>query len=446
MTTAGACSNLRLVMLVSVVVSTAYGCPGGGAITPVDPPVSDPCAGVTCSGQGTCVVSGNTAACNCDVDYHAEGLTCVADAPVTPAPTVSLSANPTTVDSGGSSTVTWSSTNATTCTASGAWSGERATNGSEERAAISATSTFTLGCTGLGGSAERTVAVVVRAQGALDCGGSWPGDEETTTITTWPYRDCFVTNPVGARTRVTLNNGGEAAWEEGAGWNGENALRVRPPDGSLGRLQGYAGLGEHYFHAARTKRLNIRYLFRYNSNWAAHAQGTKWEIAIKYDYTTPSEPIRREGCERGMVIGHPDPADASRKVLTVEQGVCTQAWNVPNRNGWYYGAGIRENEWICLESEFDLEAGLYSTYITTQDGVYNQSLHTQIDIGAGEYGAPAEQLPNPNWWGSIDCSTGCFWGWPDDGGTVPRPSDTYIWYSHFAMSNSRIGPPSGFVQ
>ena len=106
----------------------------------------------------------------------------------------------------------------------------------------------------------------------------------------------------------------------------------------------------------------------------------------------------------------------------------------------------RENEWISVESEFDLDTGLYSTYITTQDGVYNQSLHTQLNIAAGAYGAPAETVPSPYWWGSIDCSTGCFWGWPDDGGSYPRPADTYIWYSHFVMSNTRIGPPAGFVQ
>ena len=37
---------------------------------------------------------------------------------------VSLTANPSTIASGGSSTLTWSSTNATSCTASGGWSGK----------------------------------------------------------------------------------------------------------------------------------------------------------------------------------------------------------------------------------------------------------------------------------------------------------------------------------
>ncbi len=302
-------------------------------------------------------------------------------------------------------------------------------------------------------STAQTVTAFFNPSGVVDlnCGGTWSGSEETRTITAWPYRDCFRTDPVGTRTRLTANNGGAVAWEQGAGWNGQNALRVRPPDGSLGRLQGYAGLGEHSFHAVRTKRLNIRYLFRYNANWARYAQNTKWDIAIKYDYSNPAVPGRLEGCERGIVESRGDPLDTNPldgqdEDFVIKQGVCNQGWTVPNRDGWNMAPGVRENEWISLESEFDLDTGWYRTYITTQDGVYNQSVHTEINIGTNTYGAPVETVPSPYWWGTIDCSTGCFWGWPDDGGSYPRPADTYIWFSHFVMSNSYIGPPAGFVQ
>ena len=294
----------------------------------------------------------------------------------------------------------------------------------------------------------RSVTAIFSQSGVVDlnCGGSWTGSEETTNITAWPYRDCFRTNPVGTRTRMTNNAGAEVAWEQGTGWNGQNALRVRPPDGSLGRYQGFAGLGEHGFHAVRTKRLNIRYLFRYNSNWANYAQNTKWELAIKYDYSNPSVPVRREGCERAITMTTADLLAADRKRFVANQGVCSQMWNVPNQNGFNFGPGVRENEWISIENEFDLETGWYRTYVTTQDGVFNQSLTSETHIGNGAYGAPPEAVPNPYWWGSIDCTAGCFWGWPDDGGMVPRPADTYIWYSHVVMSNTRIGPPAGFVQ
>ncbi|MEK7704948.1 MAG: hypothetical protein AAB426_08315 [Myxococcota bacterium] len=119
---------------------------------------ADPCDGIDCSLHGTCQVSGDTASCACDLGYHADGLTCVAD-PVATAPVVTLTANPTTVDGGGTTTLTWSSTDATSCTASGAWSGSKAISGSEVTAAITSTSTFTLACTGPNGSTQRSATI-----------------------------------------------------------------------------------------------------------------------------------------------------------------------------------------------------------------------------------------------------------------------------------------------
>ena len=52
--------------------------------------------------------------------------------PPNPKPTVTISASPTTITDGQSSKLTWSSTNATSCTTSGSWSGSIATSGSEK--------------------------------------------------------------------------------------------------------------------------------------------------------------------------------------------------------------------------------------------------------------------------------------------------------------------------
>ncbi len=78
-----------------------------------------------------------------------------------PAPTVSLSAGPSAITSGGSSTLTWSATNATSCTASGSWSGAMPVSGSQSTGALTATSTYTLTCTGAGGSASQSATVSV---------------------------------------------------------------------------------------------------------------------------------------------------------------------------------------------------------------------------------------------------------------------------------------------
>jgi hypothetical protein len=82
------------------------------------------------------------------------------------APTVSLSANPTSVSSGGSSTLTWSSANATSCTASGGWTGTKATAGSLAVTNITQATTYTLTCTGNGSAVASTV-VSINSSGGI---------------------------------------------------------------------------------------------------------------------------------------------------------------------------------------------------------------------------------------------------------------------------------------
>jgi hypothetical protein len=88
-------------------------------------------------------------------------------APPPPAPTVTLSVSPTTAMSGGSIVVTWSSQNATSCTASGVWSGSKATSGSETLTAGQSSGSYGLTCTGAGGSAQQTAALSVTQPGVV---------------------------------------------------------------------------------------------------------------------------------------------------------------------------------------------------------------------------------------------------------------------------------------
>lgn len=79
--------------------------------------------------------------------------------PSASAPTVSLTSNPTDISAGQTVTLTWNSSNATSCTASGGWSGAKETSGTEVTAALNATTTFSLICTGAGGSTSASVTV-----------------------------------------------------------------------------------------------------------------------------------------------------------------------------------------------------------------------------------------------------------------------------------------------
>ncbi len=78
--------------------------------------------------------------------------------PSTPAPTVNLSAEPTSVLVENTSTLTWSSSNATSCSAS--WTSQTGTSGSEAVTITSAgNNSFSISCSGDGGSGSTSVTV-----------------------------------------------------------------------------------------------------------------------------------------------------------------------------------------------------------------------------------------------------------------------------------------------
>jgi hypothetical protein len=94
----------------------------------------------------------------------------------TPAPTVTIAVLPTSITVGQSATVTWSSTNATSCTASGSWSGTEATSGTlSVTPSGSGTASYALACTGAGGTANGTASLSVAAASSGKSGGGAMG-------------------------------------------------------------------------------------------------------------------------------------------------------------------------------------------------------------------------------------------------------------------------------
>jgi hypothetical protein len=81
---------------------------------------------------------------------------------VTAAPSVTLTASPSAVALNGTSTLTWSSTGVTSCTASGGWSGTKSTSGTASVGPLSQDTTYNLSCTGPNGNAVAMTAVTVR--------------------------------------------------------------------------------------------------------------------------------------------------------------------------------------------------------------------------------------------------------------------------------------------
>ncbi len=87
-------------------------------------------------------------------------------------PTVTLKASPATVTAGGLTTLSWTTTNASACTASGgAFTGSETTGSGSAAVSVAATTTYTLACTGAGGSDSATATVTTTPAPASTGGG-----------------------------------------------------------------------------------------------------------------------------------------------------------------------------------------------------------------------------------------------------------------------------------
>jgi hypothetical protein len=125
--------------------------------------------------------------------------------PITPpavAPTVTLSANPIQVANGGNTTLTWSTTAATSCTAAQGWSGTKATSGTEQVGPLTADTTFQLTCTGTGGSTTQSVTVTLIGP-------------PTVTLSTDP-----TTTVVGGTTTLTWSSTNSTGCTASGAWTG----------------------------------------------------------------------------------------------------------------------------------------------------------------------------------------------------------------------------------
>jgi hypothetical protein len=88
------------------------------------------------------------------------------------APTVTLTASPSTLTTGAATTLSWTTKDATSCMAGGGnWTGSPAVGSGSISLAVPATTTYTLTCTGPGGMTAKSVTVTATAPAAHSGGG-----------------------------------------------------------------------------------------------------------------------------------------------------------------------------------------------------------------------------------------------------------------------------------
>jgi hypothetical protein len=141
-------------------------------------------------------------------------------------PTLTLTANPTSIATGGSTTLTWSTTNATSCTASGGWTGSRATSGSQSFNNLTASVVYTLQCTGAGGNVTRSAQVTVNA--------SPPPPLPTVDLSASPLS-------VTANGSATLSwtSTGATTCTASGGWSGTRGTQGTESTGALSNTTNY---------------------------------------------------------------------------------------------------------------------------------------------------------------------------------------------------------------
>ena len=100
-----------------------------------------------------------------------------------PAPKVTISVSPSPITVGQNATLTWSATDATSCTASGAWSGTEPTSGTQSVTPAAAGSLdYMLACTGTGGTGSNTAMLTVSTAAASPGGGGGGGAVDAATL------------------------------------------------------------------------------------------------------------------------------------------------------------------------------------------------------------------------------------------------------------------------
>lgn len=132
-----------------------------------------------------------------------------------PAPTVTLSAASGSVTNGGATTLSWSSANADSCTATGAWSGAKSASGSESTGALTSDATFNLTCQGPGGSASDSASVTVQqAVGSATLSWSPPttNADGTALNDLAGYKVYYGTSSGSYQNPIVINNPGIASY------------------------------------------------------------------------------------------------------------------------------------------------------------------------------------------------------------------------------------------
>ncbi len=141
-----------------------------------------------------------------------------------PVPSVTLTASPSSISYASSSTLSWSTTNAVSCRASGDWSGNKSLNNSQSTGSLTSSKTYTLTCDGQGGTSGQATTTVNVGQPPVP----------TVTLTASPSNISYASS-----STLSWSTANVTSCSASGGWNGSRPVNGSQPTGSLTSSQTY---------------------------------------------------------------------------------------------------------------------------------------------------------------------------------------------------------------
>jgi hypothetical protein len=247
-------------------------------------------------------------------------------------------------------------------------------------------------------------------------------------VTAFPAHLSFQTDDYAdVLSLVWTTEGATHQYLPNAGWNGGGAAHFTP---SI--AEGYSGIGSFLFApGVTTTHLSMRWLMKIGPTMGQYGYQDKILIFVR----NPNDADHH----RPMLIAGLDPGHTGAFVAAPCDGTVCQYNVAPNNpepwwpdgsdTFWLGPTGYAE-EWTSWEFEVDAQAGWIRMYITTEDGVFNDTLYAENPMVDSEPGGTFEY---------IDILGGYFKAGQADAGN---------WFEldEVVIHNQHIGPPPGFVQ
>jgi hypothetical protein len=261
-------------------------------------------------------------------------------------------------------------------------------------------------------------------------GGVAPGPDieniDGQNITAFPAHLGFDTNDYDdVHGFVWTTDGATHEHAPTAGWSG-GAAHFTPPT-----QEGYSGIGQFHFAAGvAPTHLSMRWLMKTGPTMGQYGSGNKTILFVR----NPNDAQHH----RPMIITRPDPAHPDAFVPGACDGTVCQYkvapgnqepfWPDGNDTFWLSPSGYAE-EWVSWEFEADANAGWIRLYITTQDGVFNDTLYVENPMVDSQTGGTFDY---------IDILGGYF-------GACQADPGNWFELDEVVIHNQHIGPPPGFV-